>query len=132
MNPQPALYELLSATSPVSGDKHMQPSELVILGVTETGEVFDIPNWPERLCGLLSVNIQGKRIRYSDYLRPARINGCPAVILLSSMAQDNPEFFAIVAQFVAENKLKTRTGRTGLSTEAHLPFQHERRSYIKG
>jgi len=28
--------------------------EWVILGVTETGEVFDVPSWPERLCGMLA------------------------------------------------------------------------------
>lgn len=132
MNPQSALQELLFATSPISGDMHMQPSELVILGVTVTGEVFDIPNWPERICGLLSLNMQGKRISYSDYLRPVHINGHPAVILSSSLAQDHPEFFAIVAQFVAENKLKTRTGRNSFRAETYPALEQERRVYIRG
>ncbi|MEO8332714.1 MAG: DUF3579 domain-containing protein, partial [Gallionella sp.] len=29
-------------------------NEWVIHGVTDTGEVFNVPDWPERLCGLLA------------------------------------------------------------------------------
>jgi len=28
--------------------------EWVILGETEIGEIFDVPSWPERLCGMLA------------------------------------------------------------------------------
>jgi hypothetical protein len=36
-------------------------NEWVILGVTVTGEVFDVPDWPERLCGMLATQLRDKR-----------------------------------------------------------------------
>ncbi len=132
MNHQPAHKELPSGTSPFSGDANIQLDELVILGVTETGDVFDIPDWIERLCGMLAVQLRDKRISYSDYLKPAHINGYPAVILLNSLAKDDAESFAVVTQFINDNKLETRPGRYNINSEELPVFQHERREYIKG
>lgn len=106
--------------------------EWVILGVMETGEVFDVPSWPERLCGMLAEQGQDNRMSYSDYLRPAHINGRPAVVVKSRLAQDDPVSFAIVTRFVTENQLKTRPGRTGRITGMHPAFGQERREYVKG
>ncbi len=106
--------------------------EWVILGVTEAGEVFDVPGWPERLCGMLAEQGQDNRMSYSDYLRPAHINGRPAVIVKGCLVQDDPVSFDIVARFVTENQLKTRQGRTGRTTGNYPVFSRERREYIKG
>lgn len=106
--------------------------EWVILGVTETGEVFDVPSWPERLCGMLAEQGQDNRMSYSDYLRPAHINGRPAVVVKSRLAQDDPVSFAIVTNFVTENQLKTREGRTSRTTGNYPVFSQERREYIRG
>lgn len=106
--------------------------EWVILGVTETGEAFDVPSWPERLCGMLAEQGQDNRMSYSDYLRPAHINGRPAVIVKNRLAQDDPVSFFIVTRFVTENQLKTRPGRTGRTTGKHPVFRPERRDYVKG
>lgn len=109
-----------------------QQQEWVILGVTQTGEIFDVPDWPDRLCGMLADHAQGKRINYSDYLTPAHINGYPAVILLSKLAQDDPATFALITQFVQDNQLKTRSGRLG-DPNAQPPVSvTERREYIRG
>lgn len=106
--------------------------EWVILGVMETGEVFDVPAWPDRLCGMLAEQGPDNRMSYSNYLLPAHINGHPAVIVKNRLAQDDPVSFAIVTRFVTENQLKTRPGRTGRTTGKYPEFQLERRHYVKG
>lgn len=125
-------HKLLSGNSPEADEINIQPSELVILGETETGERFDVPNWIEHICGMLSVKEQDKRISYSDYLKPAHINGYPAIILSNSLANDDPESFAMVVQFVADNKLKARLGRASIRQELLPALHHERHKYIKG
>lgn len=107
-------------------------SEWVILGVTVTGELFDVPDWPERLCGMLASQLHDKRLRYSGYLRPAHINGLAAVVVSRRLEHDDPASFAIVKQFVAENQLDTRSDRTGESSGAYPVLQQKLRAYIKG
>ncbi|HEX5364559.1 MAG TPA: DUF3579 domain-containing protein [Gallionella sp.] len=109
-----------------------EQQEWVILGVTEAGEVFDVAGWAERLCGMLANQGRDNRVNYSDYLTPAHIEGLPAVVMLSRLEQDDPASFAVVRQFVAENRLKTRSGRSGSATGKHPVLLQERRSYIKG
>lgn len=109
-----------------------EPKEWVILGITEGGEIFDVPGWPERLCGMLAEQGQGSRVSYSEYLHPAHIGGLPAVVMLSALEQDDPASFAIVKQFVTENRLKTRSGRSGNSTGKYPALQQERRQYVRG
>jgi hypothetical protein len=112
--------------------ERMHSSEWVILGVTVTGEVFDVPDWPERLCGMLATQVQGNRLRYSDYLRPAHINGLAAVVMSRRLEQDSPASFAIVKQFVVENRLDTRSDRIGESTSAYPVLQQKLRAFVKG
>lgn len=108
-----------------------EQQEWVILGVTTAGELFDVPNWPERLCGMLAEQGQDNRVNYSEYLHPAHINGIPAVVMLSRLEQDDPVSCTIVKQFVAEHRLKTRSGRVGEATSRYPLVQPERREYIK-
>ena len=107
-------------------------TEWVILGVTEEGELFEVPDWQERLCGMLSSRLHDKRLHYSDYLRPAHINGLNAVVVSRCLEQDDPASFAIVQQFVAENRLDTRSDRTGDSSGAYPVLQQKLRAFIKG
>jgi hypothetical protein len=109
-----------------------EQKEWVILGITDTGEIFDVPGWPERLCGMLADQHKDNRVSYSKYLNPAHIGGLPAVVMLSALEQDDPASFSIIKQFVIENRLKTRSGRTGISTGKYPVLQQERRQYIKG
>ena len=36
-------------------------NEWAILGLTNSGDVFDVPEWPERLCGMLADRAGDKR-----------------------------------------------------------------------
>lgn len=109
-----------------------QQQEWVILGVTQNGEVFDVPDWPDRLCGMVADHADGHRINYSDYLTPAHISGHPAVILKSRLAEVDPTSYALVTQFVQDNQLKTRSGRIGDVTAQVMVFGTERRDYARG
>lgn len=106
--------------------------EWVILGLTDSGEVFDAPDWPARLCDMLADQPQDNRPSFSGYLHAAHIGGLPAVVILSRMEQESPAAFAIVKQFVGDNRLKTRAGRRGSTTGKYPAMTQERRQYLKG
>ncbi len=105
--------------------------EWVILGMTDTGEIFNVPDWPERLCGLLATQQMDKRLRYSDYLRPTHFNGLAAVVTSSRLERDSPASFAAVMQFATDNQLKVRLGRTGNTTGEYPVLQQELCRFIK-
>lgn len=109
-----------------------EQTEWVILGVTETGEAFDVPDWPDRLCGMLAKQGRDKRMSYSDYLQPVHISNHPAVVVDTRLARIDPEAFDIAKKFAAENRLKTRPGRSGNATGRHPAFVPERRQYARG
>ena len=109
---------------------HIQ-NEWAIIGITNSGEVFDVPEWPERLCGMLADRAGDKRICYSEYLTPAIINGIPSVILLGKLERDDPDSYEVVRKFIAENHLRVRPGRNGTATSIYPVMQQERRQYIR-
>jgi len=94
-----------------------QQEEWVILGRTLDGDVFAIPDWADRLCGMLAAQAKDNRLSYSDYLHPLRIDGLPAVVMRTSLAKDDPQSFDTVKRFVEENQLQTRPGRTMRNAE---------------
>ncbi|MDH4234820.1 MAG: DUF3579 domain-containing protein [Gallionella sp.] len=106
-------------------------NELLILGVTDQGRLFDAPDWQHRLCGLLATQQEGNRLRYSAYLRPIHVNGIPAVVMSCCLQHDNPESFAFVQQFITENQLRTRPYLKGATAEEYSEFKRDFRKYIK-
>lgn len=106
-------------------------TEVVILGITTAGEPFMVPDWGDRLCGLVADRGQCKRVVYSDYLQPAVIGGLPAVIMSTNLAKDDPAAYQAIQQFVEENRLKVRSGRIGTVSGCY-PAMQERREYIRG
>lgn len=102
--------------------------EWVILGVTESGEPFNVPDWQERLCGMLADQARNNRLIYSDYLKPIHIDGYPSVVMSSRLADDDPVSYLIVEKFVAENGLQSRAGRVPVGDYPH----QERRNYVRG
>lgn len=94
-----------------------QQEEWVILGRTLDGEVFAIPDWADRLCGMLAAQSKDNRLSYSNYLHPARIDGLPAVVMRTSLVQADPQAFETIKRFVEENQLKSRPGRSRRNVE---------------
>ena len=108
-----------------------EQDEWVVLGITEAGELFEVPNWPDRVHAMVAAQWEDQQTSHSKYLHPAHIDGFPALIIRASLEKDAPAAYAIVQQFARENNLKTRSGR-GESTGRHPAYQQERREYVRG
>ncbi len=104
--------------------------EWVILGITLGDEVFNYPDWAERLCGMLADQSSSQRLGYSDFLHPMHIDGLPAVVMEAGLEQADPQAFNMVRKFAEENHLKVRSGRTHAQlaeTIKHRALGEERR-----
>ena len=53
-------------------------AEVVIQGMTESGQAFRPGDWAERLCGMMSVFGEDQHLSYSPFLKPVMIGGLPA------------------------------------------------------
>ncbi len=96
-------------------------SEFVIQGITEDGQLFQQPDWAGSLCNMLGTVGQDGRMIYSSYARPLMIDGVPAVVIRVSLQHVDPKAFEMVKHFVAEHRLKVRSGRGSRDTEETGP-----------
>lgn len=96
-------------------------SEFVIQGITETGELFQQPDWATNLCNMLGTVGSDGRMIYSSYARLVMIGGVPSVVVRVSLQHVDAKAFEMVKQFVAENHLKVRSGRGSRDAEATGP-----------
>ena len=55
--------------------------EIVIQGVTESGQPFRPSDWAERLCGMMSVFGEDRHLSYSPYLKPIIAAGVRCVVV---------------------------------------------------
>lgn len=104
--------------------------EWVILGITLDDEVFNYPDWADRLCGMLADQSSSQRLGYSNLLRPMHVDGVPAVVVNADLEKADPKAFDMVRQFAQENRLKVRSGRTRhqlAETTKHRAVGEERR-----
>lgn len=106
--------------------------EWIVLGVTESGELFDVPGWAERLCDLALTEGGMALEEGREFLHPLHINGRQAVLVETALQQHAPQVFERVRTFVDDNHLKTRSGRTGSVTSAYPVITEERRYYARG
>ncbi len=85
--------------------------EIVIQGVTETGETFRPSDWAERLSGMLSVFSAEGYLAYSPFLKPIMAGGVRCVAVDRVLENRDPTAFAFLLQFARDNQLKLRPGR---------------------
>jgi hypothetical protein len=85
--------------------------EVVIQGITESGQPFRPSNWAERLCGMMSVFGEDSRLSYSPYLKPIMVSGIRCVVVDLQLEQLDPEAFRFLMGFARDNELKMRPGR---------------------
>ena len=78
---------------------------LVILGKTETGEKFRPSDWAEMLSGQMCVFAEDKRLCYSEYLRPATIDGYNSLVVKKELQKINKEVWNNLLYFARDNKL---------------------------
>ncbi len=96
-------------------------SEFVIQGITESGELFQQPDWAENLCNMMGTSGSDGRMVYSAYARPVMVDGVPCVVIRVSLQKVDPKAFEMVKQFVTENRLKVRSGRGSRDAEESGP-----------
>jgi hypothetical protein len=85
--------------------------EIVILGVTETGETFRPSDWADRLCGVLSIFGEDQRISYSPYVKPFVSAGRKCVLVDTRLEALDSTAFDFLMGFARDNELRVRTGR---------------------
>jgi hypothetical protein len=85
--------------------------EIVIQGVTESGQPFRPSDWAERLCGMMSIFGEDSRLSYSPYLKPIMAAGMRCVVVDLRLEEIDPDAFRFLLGFARDNELKTRPGR---------------------
>jgi hypothetical protein len=86
-------------------------SEIVIQGVTESGQAFRPSDWAERLCGMMSVFGEDRHLSYSPFLKPVMIGGLRCVVVDLKLEEMDPSAFRFLMSFARDNELKLRPGR---------------------
>ncbi|MCC7081122.1 MAG: DUF3579 domain-containing protein [Burkholderiales bacterium] len=102
------------------------PHELVIQGVTQSGERFRPSDWAERLCGMMSVFGEDKHLSYSPYLKPVIADGLSCVVVDGRLQAVDAAAFEFLLGFAHDNELCLRPGR-GRQASSASPATGERR-----
>jgi hypothetical protein len=84
--------------------------EIVILGVTETGETFRPSDWADRLCGVMSIFGEDQRISYSPYVNPFVSAGRKCVRVDARLEALNSAAFEFLMAFARDNELRLQLG----------------------
>ncbi len=83
--------------------------EIVIQGITGTGEKFLPSDWVERLSSMLAVFDEGY-LFYSPFLKPIFAGGLSCVAVSRALESRNPDAFDFLRQFFRDNQLKCAPG----------------------
>ena len=89
----------------------INPQEVIILGVTISGQTFRPSDWAERLAGVMSSfrpggAVPGDHLSYSPWCVPNTIDGKKCVIVHTDMRDDNVMAWDFVMGFARDNKLQ--------------------------
>lgn len=86
--------------------------QLVILGLTQSGERFRPSDWAERLAGVMSrfrpPGSGGGPLTYSPYVLPSYTEGIRCVIVDHRLRELEPLAWRFVCGFAQDNDLQTR------------------------
>ena len=79
--------------------------QIIIEGITESGETFRPSNWAERMSGKLST-FRNHRITYSPLLKPTIHEGNKSVLIDEKLKESNPMLYESIMNFAKSNKLR--------------------------
>ena len=87
------------------------PKEVIILGVTTSGQTFRPSDWSERMAGVMSSfrpggAVPGDHLSYSPWCVPNTIEGKKCVIVHTDMRDDNVMAWDFVMGFARDNQLQ--------------------------
>ncbi len=88
--------------------------EIVIVGMTPSGQEFRPSDWAERLCGLMSVFGEDRHLSYSPFLKPVLSAGVRCVVVDREIERIDPTAYNFLLGFARDNELTLRAGRKKL------------------
>src|SRR5688572_30019196 len=98
-----------------------QLHELVIQGMTQSGERFRPSDWAERLCGMMSIFGEDRHLSYSPYLKPVLAAGVRCVVVDRQLERLDPAAYGFLLGFARDNELAMRPGRKQVRPEPAEP-----------
>ena len=86
-------------------------NEVIILGVTQSGQTFRPSDWAERLAGVMSSirpggAIPGDHLSYSPWCVPNTLNGQKCVVVNTDIREANVMAWDFLMGFAKDNKLQ--------------------------
>ena len=81
-------------------------SDLIIKGLTLSGQQFRPSDWSDRLCGVMSAFGADEQLRYSPLVTPALRDGLRCVIVRRELAALEPRLFRFFLSFAVDNELQ--------------------------
>lgn len=85
-------------------------SQILILGLTNSGRPFRPSDWAERLSGVMSTFGTDHRMSYSPYVRPTSVDGVKCVIVDKNLQNVEPRAYGFLMAFARENDLQLQDG----------------------
>ena len=86
-------------------------NEVIILGVTQSGQIFRPSDWAERLAGVMSSirpggAIPGDHLSYSPWCVPNTLKGQKCVVVNTDIREANVMAWDFLMGFAKDNKLQ--------------------------
>ena len=80
-------------------------SQLIIRGITSSGQTFRPSDWAERLAGVLSVFSIDSRVNYSPYLHPMSCERLKCLVVDAKLEQVDSRAWGFIMGFAHDNDL---------------------------
>lgn len=79
--------------------------QIIIRGVTSSGQTFRPSDWADRLAGVLSVFSIDSRVNYSPYVHPRTVNGAKSIVVDSKLEKVDARAWNFIMSFARDNDL---------------------------
>ena len=85
--------------------------QLIIFGVTESGQRFRPSDWAERLAGVMAQfrppGSVSSHLTYSPYVTPTNVDGHKSVVVDARLRDLEPRAWKFILDFAKDNHMKT-------------------------
>ena len=105
-----------SASSALPFSSTAIDSDLIIKGLTLSGQQFRPSDWSDRLCGVMSAFGADEQLRYSPLITPALRDGLRCVIVRRELAELEPRLFRFFLSFAVDNELQITFNADAVAT----------------
>ena len=105
-----------SASSALPFSSTAVDSDLIIKGLTLSGDQFRPSDWSDRLCGVMSAFGADEQLRYSPLITPALRDGLRCVIVRRELAELEPRLFRFFLSFAVDNELQITFNADAVAT----------------